>query len=227
MKPPEYKTGNASFRKALNEIVAFARRHGLNPAGAPGWRESADGWVPPGGIVDGEVADPRQWQLKIGKENPEDEEPKAQIRGGALYGLGFSGFNLGEFFDDLEWAADEWITLDDATGDAQVWLKLFVKVVGAPFTYYSSPDQVETVYLPAQVDESRVELFFDEVGDDPPEPIEPTIDPETGESDVEGEYYLRIGTVNVEGRSYSNDFLGPLGIGWCPPSGPYLVELTT
>lgn len=46
-KPPEFNGGNGSFRKALNAVVAYARRHGVNPRGLPGWSQTPDGWMPP------------------------------------------------------------------------------------------------------------------------------------------------------------------------------------
>lgn len=231
MKPPEFRKGNASIRNALNLIVEYSKKHGVNPAGLPGWSQSADGWVPPlGGPASSDAV--RQWQIRLRTEGEgEDPEVIAEIRGGGLYGLGFSGFNLGDYFDNIDWQPDEWIEISNRLGfsnsqNNNVWLKLLVRVVGAPFTYYSSPDQVETIWLPTQVDEASVELHFTVVGDSIPEVIQPTINSQTGESVVEGEYYLRIGEVSIEDNSFSNDFLGPLGIGWCPPSGPYLVQLT-
>lgn len=44
---PTFTGGNKSFGAALNKTVEALWRHGLNPAGMPGWSESADGWVPP------------------------------------------------------------------------------------------------------------------------------------------------------------------------------------
>jgi hypothetical protein len=44
---PEFKSGNASFRKALKAVVAYARKHGVNAAGRHGWAETERGWVPP------------------------------------------------------------------------------------------------------------------------------------------------------------------------------------
>jgi hypothetical protein len=46
-KKPTFANGNKSFGAALNKTVESLWRHGLNPAGMPGWSESADGWVPP------------------------------------------------------------------------------------------------------------------------------------------------------------------------------------
>jgi hypothetical protein len=70
-----------------------------------------------------------------------------------------------------------------------------------------------------------VELHIFSFDDDLPDPVQPTIDPQSGDPDVEGEYYLRIGVLGV--GPTTNDFSGPLGIGWCPPENPYLVELTS
>lgn len=47
MKPPEFKVGNASFRKALNQVIEYSRNHGVNPGGRPGWNQTPDGWMPP------------------------------------------------------------------------------------------------------------------------------------------------------------------------------------
>jgi hypothetical protein len=44
---PKFSKGNKFFIKALNDVVSFARRHGVNPASRRGWSETADGWVPP------------------------------------------------------------------------------------------------------------------------------------------------------------------------------------
>jgi hypothetical protein len=44
---PRFTGGNKSFGAALNRTIESLWRHGLNPAGMPGWSESADGWVPP------------------------------------------------------------------------------------------------------------------------------------------------------------------------------------
>lgn len=46
-KPQPLKGGNASIRTAINERTEALWRHGVNPAGMPGWSETADGWKPP------------------------------------------------------------------------------------------------------------------------------------------------------------------------------------
>jgi hypothetical protein len=44
---PTFKGGNISIASALNRLANALWRHGVNPAGRPGWSESVDGWVPP------------------------------------------------------------------------------------------------------------------------------------------------------------------------------------
>lgn len=65
---PEFKSGNAALVDALNQVVEYARRHGVNPGGRHGWNETPDGWMPPlfrGG--EGGIDTP--WTLEAG-ENP-------------------------------------------------------------------------------------------------------------------------------------------------------------
>ena len=45
--PIEFKSGNKWFVDALNKLVKYARGHGVNPAGVPGWSWTVDGWQPP------------------------------------------------------------------------------------------------------------------------------------------------------------------------------------
>lgn len=64
MKPPIFTNGNAAFKKALNSVVEFARVHGINPGGIPGWSQSADGWRPPA-IPPSVTAVPLLWELTV------------------------------------------------------------------------------------------------------------------------------------------------------------------
>ena len=65
MKRPEFKTGNASFREALNLVLDYAQQHGLNPGGRPGWIETKDGWFPPFISPSGESESGIPWDLRI------------------------------------------------------------------------------------------------------------------------------------------------------------------
>lgn len=64
MKPPVFTSGNAAFKKALNSVVEFAKIHGINPGGMPGWSQSADGWRPPS-IPPSVIAAGLLWELSI------------------------------------------------------------------------------------------------------------------------------------------------------------------
>jgi hypothetical protein len=73
-KAPQFSKGNQFICKALNMVSQFARRHGVNPAGRPGWSQTEDGWQPPvirsvegdpGGLWDLEVVDSDAGTVKI------------------------------------------------------------------------------------------------------------------------------------------------------------------
>jgi hypothetical protein len=59
---PTFKGGNMSIASALNRLSTSLWRHGVNPAGRPGWSESADGWVPPV-VFGGDLASVDNWDI--------------------------------------------------------------------------------------------------------------------------------------------------------------------
>ena len=64
MKPPVFTSGNAAFKKALNSVVEFAKVHGVNPGGRPGWNQTADGWMPPY-LTNSGASGPVFWDLQV------------------------------------------------------------------------------------------------------------------------------------------------------------------
>lgn len=46
-KEPVFNYGNAAFRRALHQVVEYARQHGVNASGMAGWEETEFGWSPP------------------------------------------------------------------------------------------------------------------------------------------------------------------------------------
>ena len=62
---PEFKSGNAAFVDALNQVVEYARRHGVNPGGRPGWNETPDGWMPPFQGGGGNGSSRRIWDIEV------------------------------------------------------------------------------------------------------------------------------------------------------------------
>lgn len=62
---PEFKSGNGYFVKALNALGEYAQRHGIDPAGLPGWSQGEFGWTPPYGssALDGSI---KPWDIVAG-----------------------------------------------------------------------------------------------------------------------------------------------------------------
>jgi hypothetical protein len=60
----EFKSGNKWFVDALNKVVSYARGHGVNPAGVPGWSWTVDGWKPPRARA-GEETQPKTWAIDV------------------------------------------------------------------------------------------------------------------------------------------------------------------
>jgi hypothetical protein len=156
----------------------------------------------------------KQWQLRF---TGQDEALVAQIRSGTLTGLGLSGY-----LDGMD--PDEWVDLPDTS--LQVWLKVTITIGGAPYTYATSPDSTATVWLASHVISAEAELYYNNLGEDAPDATSPTIDPDGGSPATDGVYYFRIGYVQGATGTEFNDYLGPLGLGWCPPDSPYLTALT-
>ena len=66
---PKFSKGNAAFSKALNSVVAFAKRNGVNPRGLPGWNQTADGWKPP--TIPPSILNVSQpWELEVVSSDP-------------------------------------------------------------------------------------------------------------------------------------------------------------
>lgn len=60
---PIFTSGNKWFVAALNRLSTALWRHGINPAGRPGWSESPDGWIPP--IFRGVTGIESKWDLSV------------------------------------------------------------------------------------------------------------------------------------------------------------------
>ncbi len=210
---------------AIAQAAREASRGGSTPPIPPTAGEEAGtdpdddrGGVFPGTVtavlrpnITGLTDDSRQWKIRV---IDVEGTPTAQIRSGTLTGLGLSGY-MGA------WVADTW---NNITLDRNVWLKLTYSVTGTAHTYYSAPEVVETIYIPSSVSSASAELHYTTIGGADPTPVAPTIDPGTGAPDTAGIEYFRIGSSDE--TDYSNDYIGPLLVGWCPPESPWLVQGT-
>lgn len=208
---PKFSKGNKFFAKALNDVVSFARRHGVNPASRRGWSESADGWIPPDWQPPPEA--PRQWQLQ--RSADEDGEPIGQIRSGTLSGLGMSGY-------PLEWVGDEWNDIEIA--DGAVWLRIEFEPISEERTYALSPSSESSIYVIIGGEDGEASLVFTALEDAPPEDTAPAINISTGAVTQNGVYHARIGSLATD--LPTNDYIGPLGVSYCPPTTVVVYQLT-
>lgn len=58
----DFRSGNKWMVAALNKVIAYARGHGVNPAGIPGWSWTIDGWQPPR-VKPSSLSDSSPWEI--------------------------------------------------------------------------------------------------------------------------------------------------------------------
>jgi|AntAceMinimDraft_12_1070368.scaffolds.fasta_scaffold00616_22 hypothetical protein len=63
---PVFKSGNTAMVAGLNSVADYAREHGVNPGGSPGWLQTPDGWKPPSVFMAASVESP--WDLVAGED---------------------------------------------------------------------------------------------------------------------------------------------------------------
>lgn len=122
---PTFTGGNKSICAALNKAVEALWRHGLNPAGMPGWSESADGWVPSMFAADGSLLT----AFDIVKASPQPESGPPTFTLHLPFVRKSNKENVGSLsvpitIADFEIAADSW---------------LVAKMVGPIATFISAP----------------------------------------------------------------------------------------
>jgi hypothetical protein len=110
---PEFSDGNMAFRKALNSVVNYAKRHGVNPAGVSGWSETADGWMPPRSRGGGEVDLP--WDIETDPESEADPKEKRLVRPYVSRRVGAIPESVPISGNSFDPAADRWLVarIDD------------------------------------------------------------------------------------------------------------------
>jgi len=62
---PVFKSGNTAMAAGLNSVADYAREHGVNPGGSPGWLQTPDGWKPP--VISASILE-GPWDLVAGEE---------------------------------------------------------------------------------------------------------------------------------------------------------------
>lgn len=124
---PTFTGGNKSFGAALNKTVEALWRHGLNPAGMPGWSESADGWVPPVQFEGGETTILPFDVIKV-KPQPEEDGP-------IMFTLQLPYVRKSNKYDVEELSVP--ITIDDFEVKAGSWV--VAKMLGPIATFITTP----------------------------------------------------------------------------------------
>jgi hypothetical protein len=125
---PTFTGGNKSFGAALNKTVESLWRHGLNPAGMPGWSESADGWVPPVQFEGGETTILPFDVIKV-KPQPEEDGP-------TIFTLHLPYVRKSNKYDVSELSVP--ITIEDFEVEAGSWL--VAKMLGPIETFIETPE---------------------------------------------------------------------------------------
>jgi len=209
MEYPRFKLGNKFFAAALNQVVAYARRHGVNPASRPGWSASADGWIPPDIRPDSDRR--KQWRLR---RRTVDGEDVGEVRSGTVSGLGATGFPLG-------WVGGEWNEIELGK---EVWLRVTFDPTSEIRTYYTDENTSENIYVMSGGENAVADLVFRNPGS-PPTDVQPIINLDTGNVVTAGVYHALIGAL-IDGQRPVNDYIGPLAIKFCPPNSFAIYQLT-
>ena len=103
---PEFKDGNAAFVAALNEVVEYARRHGVNVEGLPDWEQTPDGWRPRESSFGASTNGLRPFQVREIAPDPEAEDPDPIVQ-----------VNTGYIGNCVNWDIPSWSGSDDFNTD--------------------------------------------------------------------------------------------------------------
>lgn len=206
---PKFNKGNKSWINALNDVVKYAKEHGVHPGGRKGWQHTPHGWMPP---PDDEETPPiLQWQLR---HHIAEGESIGQVRSGTITGLGLNGYPLG-------WAAEEW---NDLIGGREVWIKITFTPVSEQRVYAISETEVGYLYVVATGGTGgTIEILEPETAPSY-ENVDPTVNPSTGAATTDGQYYVKLGS--LVSAIAVNDYIGPLGVQFCPPNSLFVYQLT-
>jgi hypothetical protein len=130
IKVPSFSRGNKNFANALNEVVEFARRHGVNPGSRSGWAETRDGWQPPDFEGTGIVG--ARWDLETFTE---DDETLYRIRAPFVVRSRTAVASETTFINDgFLPLADRWVVARMTT-PAEITLEMIEEWTGYPNAY--------------------------------------------------------------------------------------------
>jgi len=164
---PQFSKGNKWIVDAINKVIAYARGHGVNPAGVPGWSWTVDGWQPPRGKGGGDglsrldiVAGAVQGTKKL-------REPMI------LAGLNDLHTSLDVANDDVILEADSWLVFRvDNVNPAPSPFSFTLEVVDAesggelkPYTFDPEDDTLTDAVIPIyRLTSEKIDSFSESVG---------------------------------------------------------------
>jgi hypothetical protein len=221
---PTFTGGNKSFGAALNRTIESLWRHGLNPAGMPGWSESADGWVPPLGNRFGSMG-------KYGFEVSLSGENGATVAPSIVSGMGSTAIIPVIGSDPLDDSPPPVLT----GADVETWVALYMEVIPTVSQIYISDDAETEIWAIAEgggsiVDEKiEVRVYADVEAMDAASQIA-AIDPATGDVIDNAKFVIPLAKRYETGSFRQIGFHGPLGVRMCasgamvalaPAHGPF------
>lgn len=224
MKPPKFTSGNKAFQKALNEVVEYARKNGVNPAGRPGWSQSPDGWVPPlrgGAGCSGRAG----FEVYSGSDG---ETRGVRVMPSVIFGAGasaampeYNGTPLDDEDPPLIPLPDEenrviGLLIELVPDVEQVELYALAEGETAPDPYWRI---LEGGGILEGIVEVKSYADFDEMAE---EAQLPEIDSSSGAVNQNGKYVIPLAKRYSDGRLIQIGYFGPIGIRMCA-SGALVV----
>jgi hypothetical protein len=164
----EFKSGNKWFVDALNKVVSYARGHGVNPAGAPGWSWTVDGWQPPRGKGGGDGLSRLDIVAGVTEGTKKLREPMI------LAGINDLHTSLEITNDEVTLAPDSWLVFRvDNVNPAPSPFSFTLEVVDAesggaikPYTFDPEDDTLTEAVIPIyRLTSQKIDSFSESVGE--------------------------------------------------------------
>lgn len=210
----EFNSGNKWFVSALNKLVQYARGHGVNPAGVPGWSWTIDGWMPPRSGLGASLGD---FGFKVSPSGDSDVKVSASV----VSGMG-------------AWASIPVIAGDPLTmtpapvlpvGSDQ-WVCMRIEVVpGAEIIFSNDTEEVWRVAEGSGTLEGDIEvLSFADTDAMELEAVAASVDSSDGAVIANGVYIIPLAfRSDTTGNSWKQiGYTGPLGVRMCA-SGAFIA----
>jgi hypothetical protein len=164
----EFRKGNKWFVDALNAVIKYARGHGVNPAGVPGWSWTVDGWKPPRGKGGGDGLSRLDIVAGVTEGTKKLREPMI------LAGINDLHTSLEITNDEVTLAPDSWLVFRvDNVNPAPSPFSFTLEVVDAesggaikPYTFDPEDDTLTEAVIPIyRLTSQKIDSFSESVGE--------------------------------------------------------------